>query len=332
MPLLLLTPGSDDQRWRDSIRQQMEAELDQRVRDALETPPPEKNHGNNNNDSKNGNSKRELENLNAHVLLDLSDKERNYLKSRRWKALQAKRQMQKFISMNYGHPPNSSRIEVVFRDELSKSNQDEYPGVFGLTSFSEGVKDLNEIHRKQFDKYPTLRQLHKQYYTKEGFLTASRNGKFPDGTAFNKDSDGSYEDKFGVIRNSHGPFWPNDWGPLFPAPKFVWKMDMPVEPLYYFFKSKYNFMFSGACKGHNYFLFVIRDLNACLWWLQIPSSMLTNIFGVVPYALLFLYIIINGNKRLTIIPIKLIKSYFMLPYFQRYPFEISKFCYSATKR
>ncbi|XP_052234973.1 uncharacterized protein LOC127847242 isoform X4 [Dreissena polymorpha] len=231
-----IVKGSDDQRWRDSIRQQMEAELDQRVRDALETPPLERNHGNQNGDHQRNSSSRDLENLNAHVLLDLSDKERNYLKSRRWKALQAKRQMQKFMSMNYGHPPNSSRIEVMFRDELSKSNQDEFPGVFGLNSFSEGVKDLNEIHRKQFDKYPTLRQLHKQYYTKEGFLTASRNGKFPDGTVLEKESDGSYEDKFGVVRNHHGPFWPSDWGPLYPAPKFLWNTNTPVEPLYYFFK------------------------------------------------------------------------------------------------
>ncbi|XP_052763313.1 uncharacterized protein LOC128205605 isoform X10 [Mya arenaria] len=231
--------GSDDQRWRDSIREQMEAELDQRVRDALETPPPERPHGHANGDNgRNNNSNRELENLNAHVLLDLSDKERNYLKSRRWKAIQAKRQMQKFLSMNYGHPTNSSRIEVVFRDELSKSNQDEYPGVFGLNSFSEGVKDLNEIHRKQFDKYPTIRQLHKQYYTKEGYLTASRNGKFSDGTVLDRDADGSYEDKFGVVRNQHGPFWPNDWGPLYPAPKFLWNTDTPVEPLYYFFKTE----------------------------------------------------------------------------------------------
>ncbi|XP_060592107.1 uncharacterized protein LOC132746852 isoform X3 [Ruditapes philippinarum] len=234
---VLNNKSSDDQRWRDSIRQQMEAELDQRVRDALETPPPEKANGKQANDAlKKNNSSHDLENLNAHVLLDLSDKERAYLKSRRWKALQAKRQMQKYMSMNYAQQQNSQQIEVVFRDELSKSNQDEFPGVFGLNSFSEGVKDLNEIHRKQFGNYPSLRQLHKQYYTKEGYLTASRNGKFPDGTSLEKESNGSYEDRFGVVRDQHGPFWPNDWGPLFPAPKFLWKTEASLEPLYYFFK------------------------------------------------------------------------------------------------
>lgn len=228
----------------------MEAELDQRVRDALETPPPERNHVTSNCDSlPNKNSSHELESLNAHVLLDLSDKERAYLKSRRWKALQAKRQMQKYMGMNYGQSSDPSKIEVVFRDELSKSNQDEFPGVFGLNSFSEGVKDLNEIHRK-IDKYPTLRQLHKQYYTKEGYLTASKNGKFPDGTTLGKESDGSYEDKYGVVRNQHGPFWPNDWGPLFQAPKFIWDTEMTVEPLYYFFKSKYNVTFVSLFAVH----------------------------------------------------------------------------------
>lgn len=220
----------------------MEKELDQRVRDALETPPPEHPHRQQSNGAlKKNNSSHELDNLNAHVLLELSDKERAYLKSRRWKALQAKRQMHKYhLSMNYGLSQNASQIEVVFRNELSKSNQDEFPGVFGLHSFTEGVKDLNEIHRKQFDKYPSLRQLHKQYYTKEGFLTASRNGRFPDGTALEKESDGSYEDTFGVVRNHHGPFWPNEWGPYYPAPKFLWKTAVPLEPLYYFYKSKYG--------------------------------------------------------------------------------------------
>lgn len=230
----------------------MEAELDQRVRDALETPPPERPNGKLANDAnKKNNASHDLENLNAHVLLDLSDKERAYLKSRRWKALQAKRQMQKYMSMNYAQQQNSQQIEVVFRDELSKSNQDEFPGVFGLNSFSEGVKDLNEIHRKQFGNYPSLRQLHKQYYTKEGYLTASRNGKFPDGTSLEKESNGSYEDKFGVIRDQHGPFWPNDWGPLFPAPKFLWKTEAALEPLYYFFKSKYQFIYIMSCLMFN---------------------------------------------------------------------------------
>ena len=235
--------GSDDSRWRESIRQQIEAELDQRVRDALETPPPERIHRDHSADSiRKVHTSEELESLNAHVLLNLSDKERAYLKSRRWKALQAKRQMQKYLNMNYASGQNSapSRIEVVFRDELSKSNQDEFPGVFGLSNFSEGIKDLNEINtRKQLEKYPTLRQIHRQYYTKEGYINAFRQGKFPDGTVIDQTADGSYEDKFGVIRNEHGPFWPGDWGPLFPAPKFKWFMDVPREPLYYFMKSKY---------------------------------------------------------------------------------------------
>jgi hypothetical protein len=242
----------------------MEAELDQRVRDALETPPPEKANGKQANDAlKKNNSSHDLENLNAHVLLDLSDKERAYLKSRRWKALQAKRQMQKYMSMNYAQQQNSQQIEVVFRDELSKSNQDEFPGVFGLNSFSEGVKDLNEIHRKQFGNYPSLRQLHKQYYTKEGYLTASRNGKFPDGTSLEKESNGSYEDRFGVVRDQHGPFWPNDWGPLFPAPKFLWKTEASLEPLYYFFKSKYQVLFLISrlvIQNRRYFIMLINHM------------------------------------------------------------------------
>ncbi|KAK3581760.1 hypothetical protein CHS0354_036079 [Potamilus streckersoni] len=226
--------GPDDSSWRESIRQQMEAELNQRVREALETPPVDRVQRQN-SDCSNQGSNNNLDQLNAHIILDLSEKERDYLKTRRWKALQAKRQMQKIMTMNYMQPSNS-RIEFIFRDELAKSNQDEFPGVYGLTSFSEGVKDINEINRKSLERYPALRSIHRQFYTRDSYLTAIRTGKFPDGTPCDEDSNGFYVDKFGVIRTKHGPFWPGDVGPLFPTPKFMWYKDVPPEPLYFFHK------------------------------------------------------------------------------------------------
>ncbi|KAL3887872.1 hypothetical protein ACJMK2_000261, partial [Sinanodonta woodiana] len=226
--------GPDDSSWRESIRQQMEAELNQRVREALETPPVDRVQRQNSDCSIQG-SNNNLDQLNAHIILDLSEKERDYLKTRRWKALQAKRQMQKIMTMNYVQP-NNSRIEFIFRDELAKSNQDEFPGVYGLTSFSEGVKDINEINRKSLERYPALRSIHRQFYTRDSYLTAIRTGKFPDGTPCDEDSGGFYVDKFGVIRTKHGPFWPGDVGPLFPTPKFMWYKDVPPEPLYFFQK------------------------------------------------------------------------------------------------
>lgn len=224
--------GPDEETWRESIHKQMEEELSQRVRDALETPPLERMERQKNvhgNDS-------DLKELNSHILFDLTDKD-EYLRSRRWRALQAKRQMRKIMSMDYISPPSPSRIEFMFKDELSRSNQDEFPGVFGLNTFSDNIRD-NENHF-HVERLPLVRNFQQQFYTKNGFVAALHDGKFPDGTPISKDGNGCYTDQYGVVRNEDGPFWPAECTPLFATPHFQWWLETPREPLQFFVKSKY---------------------------------------------------------------------------------------------
>lgn len=227
----------------------MEDELNARVREALETPPLERAERQRlTNQQQQQNSRSHLEKLNSHLLFELNDKNHAYLKARKWRALQAKRQMQNLMRMNYTlTPAPTSTIDVIFKDKLSKSNQDEFPGVFGLQTFSEGIKDRNSL-----DKYPSLKQIHRQFYTKEGFLTALDAGHFPDGSKFDCNENGAYKDRFGVLRDQHGPFWPGEWGPLFPTPRFQWFTDVPEEPLFTSAHSKLilqNYFFVGKGEG-----------------------------------------------------------------------------------
>ncbi|XP_062568587.1 uncharacterized protein LOC134230763 isoform X2 [Saccostrea cucullata] len=230
--------GGDETVWKEEIRKRMEDELNARVREALETPPLERAERQRlSNQQQQQTARSNLEKLNSHLLFELNDKNHAYLKARKWRALQAKKQMQHLMRMNYTlTPAPTSTIDVIFKDKLSKSNQDEFPGVFGLQTFSEGIKDRNSL-----EKYPSLKQIHRQFYTKDGFLAALDSGHFPDGSKFDCNENGAYKDRFGVVRDQHGPFWPGEWGPLFPTPRFKWFTDIPEEPL---FTSAHNQQFT----------------------------------------------------------------------------------------
>ena len=212
----------------------MEDELNARVREALETPPLER--AERYRLQQDSLSKEQYQSsINSHLLIDLRDRNSVYLKARKWRALQAKRQMQKLVRMSHYtlKPTTTSNIDVIFRDTLSKSNQDEFPGVFGLQNLSEGIRERNAL-----EKYPSLKQIHRQFYTKDGYLAALDSGQFPDGTKFQHGDNGAYRDRFGVLRDKYGPFWPGDWGPLFPTPRFLYFDDVPSEPLFFHIHSK----------------------------------------------------------------------------------------------
>lgn len=149
-------------------------------------------------------------------MLDLTDKEAAFLKARQWKELQKKR-MRKQMSDN----SFERKFILSFKEELSKSNQDQYPGVFGLERNSEGVKTYGRLAK--FDNIAILTPQEKQrlysIFTKEGFHEALTCGKFKDGSDLKQLPNGKYQDRYGIIRDEHGPFWPPDYGPMFPAPK-----------------------------------------------------------------------------------------------------------------
>ncbi|KAK3786721.1 hypothetical protein RRG08_057997 [Elysia crispata] len=183
---------------------------------------------------------RESPDINSHVLLDLSDRERDFLRTKRWKALQARKLAEKggpeMTFMSHTHrsaqPPHGQQIEFLFRDELSRSNHDEYPGVFGLGNLSEGIKNIRDEYSVAVSRYPGAKPKPRHFYTKEGFMKALKTGNLPQGMHFLDDS-GTYIDKYGVIRNNDGPFWPVESVPMFSTPRFKWWTALSPEPLYF---------------------------------------------------------------------------------------------------
>ncbi|XP_070209667.1 uncharacterized protein [Littorina saxatilis] len=226
---LVSSVAADEPTWRQSIREQMETELERRVRDALATPPRERlNRRRQQAQQRSMPRGNDIDDINAHLLLGLSEKEQNSHRPQRWRALQAHKDaiMTYFPSDHNAQP----QVEFIFRDQLSKSNQDEFPGVFGLESFSEGIKNIREDYTNVINRYGSKPKT-RHFYTKEGFLKSLRAGTLPPGVQFLDDT-GRYVDKYGVIRNNDGPFWPVESVPLFPTPRFKWWNNVDAELLY----------------------------------------------------------------------------------------------------
>ncbi|XP_055956157.1 cytosolic carboxypeptidase 2 [Patella vulgata] len=207
----------------DIIKKQMEDDLARRVREALETPPLERMQRKKERDQKQ--RQRELQKQNSHLLLRLNSTDNAQFQ--KWR--ENKNRLLESPRMAYSSP---SPVDYLFRDQLSKSNHDEYPGVFGLENFSEGIKNIRDVYSSTVERFPPIKPRAKHFYTKDGFLQILKNGKLPDGFQVIDDL-GNYVDKYGVIRSEHGPFWPTELVPLFPAPKLLDINNLGVEPLYF---------------------------------------------------------------------------------------------------
>ncbi|XP_041361886.1 uncharacterized protein LOC121377854 [Gigantopelta aegis] len=216
--------------WRENIRQQMEEELNRRVREALETPPIERTLRH-----KTVSNEQRINELNSHINLEF---ERNFFKNKRWKSLQSKQHLENCVDMSY--LPSGSQVEFMFHDELSRSNHDEYPGVYGLESCSEGLRNIRDNYSCTVDKLSPLKPKARHFFTKQGFLHAIRTGELPNGFVF-LDELGTYRDRYGIIRNEDGPFWPSDFSPLHATPRFKWFNNLPMEP---FFTAVHNVRFT----------------------------------------------------------------------------------------
>ncbi|PAA91645.1 hypothetical protein BOX15_Mlig032425g2 [Macrostomum lignano] len=56
-------------------------------------------------------------------------------------------------------------------------------------------------------------------------------GRLPDGSVLTRQADGRYRDQYGLVRDSHGPFWPRDFGPCHPTPRHRRLPSPEFEPL-----------------------------------------------------------------------------------------------------
>ena len=80
-----------------------------------------------------------------------------------------------------------------------------------------------QITNKALKHFSSLTEAEKHdfYYTftHNGFKDALRTGRFHDGSKLIDMGNGKYSDRFGLVRDTHGPFWPIDYGPLHPTPQ-----------------------------------------------------------------------------------------------------------------
>lgn len=219
----------------------MEEELDRRVREALETPPPEREEklaG-----KKQQQTLEDLEQLNSHVHLDYTQREDQYIRSRKWKAIQAKRRMRRLMAKSQLEfnmmQPKHYQMDLVYGDQAEKQEQeDSFAAYLGLGEFCSAVKSQEhyaKVSSKVLTCYASLTtsEKHEFFYafTRNGFKDALRTGRFLDGSELKYIGNGKYVDKFGIVRDEHGPFWPADYGPLYPAPEHKIVEKMKVEPL-----------------------------------------------------------------------------------------------------
>ncbi len=222
----------------------MEADLDRRVREALETPPLEQRRRQQKQQHQNQRTFDDLERLNAHVQFDLSKDEKE-IRQRRWKVVQAKRHMKKFMMTSKDNitfekldrEAAQIKMELLLSGDNGGSGLDSFDDDMEFPTFGLGF-DSNtpmvamsriksqehyaKIVNKALTSFSSLTDHERNEFfyafTRNGFRDALRTGKLPDGSDLNSIGNGKYIDKFGIIRDQHGPFWPRDYGPLFPAP------------------------------------------------------------------------------------------------------------------
>ena len=104
---------------------------------------------------------------------------------------------------------------------LCYKSQEHYAKIAAKAAVNFGALSLSERHEFFY------------VFTRTGFREAMHTGKLPDGSELKSIGRGRYIDTYGIIRDQHGPFWPSDYGPLFPAPSHKRLMDNTEELLTY---------------------------------------------------------------------------------------------------
>lgn len=236
----------DEDAWRDAIRHELEQELNRRVREALESPPGERTESSaDSRRSRRGAADNQDELLTADEQhADLTRRERDYLRSSRWKVIQAKRRIRRLMSQSqasFSHNvPDETDVSAQFAygsgsgsgyysqngDVRNPDFNFEHCGLgSAFSSLDVGVKSYEHYARvsaKASGNFGSLSaaERHEFFYTftKNGFREAIRTGRLPDGSEVTDLSDGRFVDKYGIVRDTHGPFWPADFGPLYATP------------------------------------------------------------------------------------------------------------------
>ena len=176
--------------------------------------------------------------------LNWNEKEREFLQTSRWRTLQAKRRIRRLLapssssacpSDDEDHPP---QLPNICRKQLPKDTRENSAGILGLYKSPKGVKSkchYAKVAEKAMSNFGELTdsEKHEFFYafTRGGFKDSLGVGELPDGSKIEETKRGKYKDKYGIIRDEHGPFWPPDYGPLHPAQEHRGRKEPAAEPL-----------------------------------------------------------------------------------------------------
>ena len=236
--------------WRDSIRHQLEKELNERVHDVLCSQLSHYSTKNSHQRQQQDDN-RQLTAFNSDLgihsqnMVDKTDREKQYIQAQRWKAFNVNQHLRKFISqnnfVNFSHTYNNSNNILYKLNNPGNQNQDfEILDIYGnISEFPEDYKTrkyyARTVERAMCDFGElTASEKHSYYYcfTRNGFLDAIKTGKLPDGSHLEELKSGKFKDHFGFIRDKNGPFWPVDFGPMQPAPTLKRTISKNTETLH----------------------------------------------------------------------------------------------------
>ncbi|PAA61456.1 hypothetical protein BOX15_Mlig000412g2 [Macrostomum lignano] len=231
-----------NEEWRERLRRDLEADISRRVREALDTPPGERQRRN-----------RELARLRA-----AAQKEEQLAQFRKaahaLAAATAAAAAATAAATDRSQRPAATTSDAAeqaateaptqqprqhrhrrrfgdFPDDNSDFDEDEDSEESGsearhLTTLARRPPQLSlpafrlgaEAMRHFGDLTPDEKLRLFANFTRDGFREAVRTGRLPDGSPLILQPDGRYRDQFGVARDSRGPFWPRDFGPCHPTP------------------------------------------------------------------------------------------------------------------
>lgn len=227
--------------WRQAIRERLEQELSERVRDALHTPAATCYTHNKLSRRDNAGDKFEQQLQRAFDMKIFEGDMRQYRRLMRQKIEQTRQQPVTSAHhltnhlyrrrLSYDMSRNTRSAAVYDRSSAGSDTtlaaQDDSAL---MTSAMRIVEDVSERAAERFthlyNKVATEMwrltdvERYEFYYmfSREGYWEAVRTGRLPDGSKVEWGHDGRYTDCFGIQRTRAGPFWPLGHGPLFAAP------------------------------------------------------------------------------------------------------------------
>ena len=194
----------------------------------------------------------ELQQLNAQInFSDMTPRERAYASSKQWKLVQAQRKLQRLMAGQHKQDAVGSSDYVLSSELFSHgsgarvSEQGAFSHLSGNVKCHKHYSQVALKAEKDIGSLSTIERFEFFYaFTKSGFREAMKLGRLPDGSDLKSVGRGKYKDKYGIVRDEHGPYWPPESGPLYPPPNVTRAVPSKTEPVLEHISGK-CFYFSG---------------------------------------------------------------------------------------